>query len=80
MHRHLDDELKSLKAKILRMGGLVEEQVQGALRALVERDADLARKMTAWSTPWMWRWMRTPSACSHCNSLRRGTSDSSPPR
>src|SRR5437870_7753311 len=45
MHRHLDDELKSLKAKILRMGGLVEEQVQGALRALVERDADLARKI-----------------------------------
>lgn len=45
MYRHFDDELKELKAKILRMGGLVEEQVQGALRALVERDADLARKI-----------------------------------
>ena len=29
------------------MGGLVEEQVQGALRALVERDSDLARKIIA---------------------------------
>jgi phosphate transport system protein len=45
MHRHFDDELKSLKEKILRMGGLAEEQVQGALRALVERDSDLARKI-----------------------------------
>jgi len=45
MHRHFDDELQSLKEQILRMGGLVEEQVQGALRALVERDSDLARKV-----------------------------------
>ncbi|HLG44345.1 MAG TPA: phosphate signaling complex protein PhoU [Nitrospirales bacterium] len=45
MHRHFDDELKSLKEKILRMGGLAEEQVQGALRALLERDSDLARKV-----------------------------------
>ena len=47
MHRHFDDELKDLKAKILRMGGLAEEQVQGALRALIERDSDLARKIIA---------------------------------
>jgi phosphate transport system protein len=47
MHRHFDDELKELKAKILRMGGLAEEQVQGALRALIERDSDLARKIIA---------------------------------
>ncbi len=45
MHRHFDDELKSLKDKILRMGGLAEEQVRGALRALIERDSDLARKI-----------------------------------
>jgi len=47
MHRHFDDELKSLKEKILRMGGLAEEQVQGSLRALIERDSDLARKIIA---------------------------------
>ena len=45
MHRHFDDELKSLKDKILRMGGLAEEQVRGSLRALIERDSDLGRKI-----------------------------------
>ena len=35
MHRHFDDELKDLKAKLLRMGGMVEDQIQGALRALL---------------------------------------------
>ena len=45
MHRHFDDELKDLKAKLLRMGGMVEDQIQGALRALVERDTRLAREI-----------------------------------
>lgn len=47
MPRHFDQELLDLKEKILRMGSLVEEQVQGALRALIERDSDLARKIIA---------------------------------
>lgn len=45
MDRHFDEELKSLKEKILRMGGLVEHQVQGAMRALTERDSALARSV-----------------------------------
>jgi phosphate transport system protein len=45
MHRHFDDELNDLKSKILRMGGLVETQIQGSLRALVERDSDIAREV-----------------------------------
>ena len=45
MHRHLDDELRNLKAKLLRMGGMVEDQIQGSLRALVERDSLLAREI-----------------------------------
>jgi len=47
MQRHFEQELQDLKGKILQMGGLVEEQVQGALRALTERDSDLARKIIA---------------------------------
>jgi len=47
MQRHFEQELQDLKGKILRMGSLVEEQVQGALRALIERDSDLARKIIA---------------------------------
>ncbi|MBI3603623.1 MAG: phosphate signaling complex protein PhoU [Nitrospirae bacterium] len=45
MHRHLDDELKDLKDQLLRMGALVETQIQGALRALIERDAALANQV-----------------------------------
>lgn len=45
MHRHLDDELKDLKDQLLRMGALVETQIQGALRALTERDAALAKQV-----------------------------------
>ncbi|HJU05153.1 MAG TPA: phosphate signaling complex protein PhoU [Nitrospiraceae bacterium] len=45
MLRHFDEELKELKEKILRMGGLVESQIQGALRALTERDSALAKQV-----------------------------------
>ncbi len=45
MQRHFDQELLDLKDKILRMGSLVEEQVQGAMRALIERDTTLARQI-----------------------------------
>jgi phosphate transport system protein len=43
MLRHFDEELKTLKEKILRMGAMVEEQIANAIKALVERDSDLAR-------------------------------------
>ena len=45
MLRHFDEELKELKAKILSMGSMVESQIQGALRALTERDSALARRV-----------------------------------
>lgn len=45
MIRHFDEELKELKEKILRMGGLVEDQIRGAIRALIERDSALARQI-----------------------------------
>jgi phosphate transport system protein len=43
MQRHFDEELATLKDKILRMGAMVEEQIANAIKALVERDSDLAR-------------------------------------
>jgi phosphate transport system protein len=43
MLRHFDEELGALKEKILRMGAMVEEQIANAIKALVERDTDLAR-------------------------------------
>ena len=45
MQRHFDEELAALKSKLLQMGSLVEEQIQEALRALVNRDETLARKV-----------------------------------
>ena len=47
MLRHFDEELATLKSKLLQMGALVEEQIREALRALVDRDEDLARKVIA---------------------------------
>ena len=43
--RHFDEELADLKQKILRMGSMVEDQIREALRALVERNDDLANQV-----------------------------------
>ncbi len=39
--RHFQEELEHLKARLLEMGGLAEEQVRLAVKGLVERDRDL---------------------------------------
>jgi phosphate transport system protein len=39
--RHFQEELEQLKARLLEMGGLAEEQVRLAVKGLVERDRDL---------------------------------------
>jgi phosphate transport system protein len=43
MQRHFHEELETLKQTLLAMGGLVEDQIRRAVRALVERDSDLAQ-------------------------------------
>ncbi len=43
--RHFDEELAGLKQKILRMGSMVEDQIREALRALVDRNDDLANQV-----------------------------------
>lgn len=45
MQRHIDQELADLRAQILRMGALVEEQIEGSIKALVDRDVDLASRI-----------------------------------
>jgi phosphate transport system protein len=39
--RHFQEELEQLKARLLEMGGLAEEQVRQAVKGLVHRDRDL---------------------------------------
>src|SRR5262245_2409418 len=43
MQRHFHEELEALKQTLLAMGGLVEDQIRRVVRALVERDSDLAQ-------------------------------------
>ncbi|SLM48883.1 Phosphate-specific transport system accessory protein PhoU homolog [Nitrospira japonica] len=45
MHRHFDQELADLKTQILRMGSLVEQQIEGSIQALVDRDVHLASRI-----------------------------------
>lgn len=42
IQRHFDEELASLKSKLLRMAGLAEDQIDKALTSLVTRDTALA--------------------------------------
>jgi phosphate transport system protein len=45
MQRHFHEELEALKQTLLAMGGLVEDQIRRALRALVEHDGDQAQEV-----------------------------------
>jgi phosphate transport system protein len=44
-HRHLDDELDSLRDKVLLMGGETEAALDRAMHSLVERDSQLAQEV-----------------------------------
>ena len=45
MERHFDEALKNLKERLLRMSGLVEESIGSAIKALVDRNAEMAYKV-----------------------------------
>src|SRR6201991_3259876 len=42
-HRHLDDELSSLRDRVLLLGGEAEQALERAMYALSERDSEVAR-------------------------------------
>jgi phosphate transport system protein len=44
-HRHLDDELSSLRDRVLLLGGEAEQALERAMYALNVRDSDLARQV-----------------------------------
>ncbi len=44
-HRHLDDELNSLRDKVLLLGGAAEQALEQAMRSLIDRDSELARSV-----------------------------------
>lgn len=45
VHRHLDDELNSLRDRVLLLGGEAEHALERAMYALSERDNDAAREV-----------------------------------
>ena len=45
MQRHFHEELDTLKQTLLAMGGLVEDQIRRVMRALLDRDGDLAQEV-----------------------------------
>src|SRR2546426_6912790 len=45
MQRHFHEELDALKQTLLAMGGLVEDQIRRVMRALIDRDSDLAQEV-----------------------------------
>jgi phosphate transport system protein len=49
--RHFQEELEQLKARLLEMGGIAEEQVRLAVRGLVERDRVLIEDVIAGDGP-----------------------------
>ena len=45
--RRYNEELEDIRSKVLAMGGLVEQQIDDALKALVEGDAELAEQVVS---------------------------------
>lgn len=43
--RQFNEELEEVRSKVLQMGGVVEEQLERALTALIDNDNDLAREV-----------------------------------
>jgi phosphate transport system protein len=48
---HFQEELGRLKERLLAMGGLAEERLRGAIRAIMERDPDLATEVVESDEP-----------------------------
>ncbi len=50
-HQHIskqyDHELLDIRSQVLTLGGVVEEQIEAAVKALVEQDEELARRVIA---------------------------------
>ena len=50
MHRHFDRDIEELKDLLLRMGAMVEDTIARSIRAMSERDTDLAEAVSVPTT------------------------------
>jgi phosphate transport system protein len=60
---HFQEELEHLKARLLEMGGLAEDRVRSAIRALVERDPELVDRVLNGDQPINQLHMEIDSRC-----------------
>src|SRR3982751_6552828 len=68
---HFQEELEQLKARLLEMGGLAEDRLQSALKALVERDAPLVDSVLAGDGPINQLHMEIDGRCFKMLALRQ---------
>lgn len=77
MHEHLstqfDAELDDIRARLTRMGGLVEEQVRGAIYAFAEGDGELVEKVVARDAEVDAHEVELDDACTHVVARRQPT-------
>ena len=45
MQRHFVQEIESLKSNLIRMGSFAEQAIADSIRALLERDGEVARRV-----------------------------------
>jgi phosphate transport system protein len=69
--RHYEQELKDLREMLLAMGGKVEAAIAGSVRAMVERDVELARKVKAADVEVNRLEVRIDDACRRLLALRQ---------
>ncbi|HEY7725981.1 MAG TPA: phosphate signaling complex protein PhoU [Anaeromyxobacteraceae bacterium] len=69
--RVYDQELKDLRERLLAMGGRVESQLAGAVRAVAERDADLAMRVKRADADVNRIEVEIDDACRHILALRQ---------
>jgi phosphate transport system protein len=69
--RVYDQELKDLRERLLAMGGRVESQLAGAVRAVTERDADLALRVKRADADVNRIEVEIDDACRHILALRQ---------
>ncbi|MFN3883810.1 MAG: phosphate signaling complex protein PhoU [Rhodocyclaceae bacterium] len=73
LYKQFDSELDELRAQLMRMGGLVEEQVRDATRALAEGDLDLVDRVIARDAEVDKFEIEIDSACTHVIARRQPT-------
>lgn len=45
VHRHFDEDIRHLTEQLLRLGAMVEDSISDSIRALIDRDSELAEKV-----------------------------------